>query len=207
MSHPNFFDDKARTWDADPAKHDRARRVAEAIRATVPGLESKSILEYGSGTGLLGLALQPHVARVTLADTSREMLAVAEDKIRAAGITNATTMSLDLGAGPIPEARFDLVCSLMTLHHVPDTDAILAAFHAILSPGGALCISDLDAEDGSFHGHGSPVHHGFDRADLARRMERAGFRDVRLSTAFEVRKETPAGPRAFPAFLAIAARL
>jgi 2-polyprenyl-3-methyl-5-hydroxy-6-metoxy-1,4-benzoquinol methylase len=207
MSATNdYFDAKARTWDEDPAKRERARRVAEAIAAKVPGLERMSVLEYGAGTGLLGFALQPHVGRITLADSSREMLAVAEEKIAATGVRNVTAAFLDLTAGPPPSVRYDLVCTLLTLHHVPDTDAILRAFHDLVAPGGVLCVSDLDAEDGSFHGHGFTGHHGFDRAELAARIERAGFRDVRLSTPAEIEKETAAGRRKFPLFLAIASR-
>lgn len=205
-STSEYFDARARTWDADGSKWERARAVAKAIAAEVPGLSRMSVLEYGCGTGLLGFALQPHAAHVTLADSSREMLAVVEEKIAAAGARNATATFLDLTAGPPPEDRYDLVCTLLTLHHLPDTDGILRAFHALLSPGGLLCVSDLDLEDGSFHGKGFTGHHGFERADLAARMERAGFRDARFSTVAEIQKETEAGARKFPLFLAIATR-
>jgi SAM-dependent methyltransferase len=203
MSDPHSdFDAKATTWDLDPAKLDRARRVGDAIAAALPDLSRRSVLEYGCGTGLLGFALLPRVARVTLADSSRGMLAVVEEKIRGLGAGNADAMFLDLSEGPPPDLRFDLVCSLLVLHHVPDTDAVLRAFHQLLAPGGALAVSDLDAEDGSFHGEGFSGHRGFDRADLAARMEAAGFRDVRFTTPFAIDK----GGRAYPAFLAIASR-
>jgi ubiquinone/menaquinone biosynthesis C-methylase UbiE len=204
MPGPTSFDERARTWDEDRAKWERARRVAEVIAARVPQLARRRVLEYGAGTGLLGLALQPHVAEVTLADSSGGMLAVAREKIAAAGIDNARTLQLDLTAGAAPELRFDLVCSLMTLHHIPDTDAILGAFHRLLAPGGYLCLADLDREDGSFHGPGFTGHNGFDRADLGGRLERAGFRDPRFETVLEVGKETAGGPRSFPVFLAVA---
>ncbi|WP_242395835.1 class I SAM-dependent methyltransferase [Anaeromyxobacter oryzisoli] len=203
---PTDFDARARTWDRDPAKLERAQRVAAAIAARVPGLAARTMLEYGAGTGLLGLALQPLVAHVTLADSSREMLAVAQGKIAARRVGNASTLRLDLAAGPAPELRFDLVCTLMTLHHIPDTDGILRAFHRLLSSGGFLCVADLDREDGSFHGPGFQGHRGFDRADLGARLERAGFQNVRFETAFEIEKDTGAGPRVFPAFLAVAER-
>jgi ubiquinone/menaquinone biosynthesis C-methylase UbiE len=200
------FDARARTWDEDAAKWERARRVAEAIQARVPGLAGMTVLEYGAGTGLLGLALQPLVRHVTLADASSEMLRVAKEKIASAGIRNATTLQLDLTAGAGPEARFDLVCSLMTLHHIPNTDGILRAFHRLLPSGGVLCIADLDREDGAFHGAGFTGHDGFDRAELRGLLERSGFRDVSFETVFEVRKDTAAGPRVFPVFLATAMR-
>ena len=121
------FDSRARTWDEDASKRERAHRVASAIAARVPSLERRKALEYGAGTGLLGLALQPLVSEVTLADASREMLAVADEKIVASGLRNAKTLLLDLTTAPPPQSRFDLVCTLMTLHHIKDTDAILRA--------------------------------------------------------------------------------
>ncbi|WP_242344160.1 class I SAM-dependent DNA methyltransferase [Anaeromyxobacter terrae] len=205
MTHsPSDFDSRARTWDEDTSKWERARRVAQSIAGRVPSLSGRRVLEYGAGTGLLGLALQPLVAEVTLADSSREMLAVAQEKIAARGIRNARTLRLDLAEGSAPELRFDVICTLMTLHHIPDTDGILGAFHRLLSKAGIVCIADLDREDGSFHGPGFSGHNGFDRADLRARLERSGFRNVNIDIVHEVKKETAAGPRVYPVFLAIA---
>lgn len=200
------FDARARTWDADPAKVERAQDVAEAIRSEVALTPSTRVLEYGCGTGLLGFALQPHVGTLTLADTSREMLAVLREKIAATGATNMTPVQLDLLGGPLPGERYDLVCTLLTLHHIPDTAAIVQRFHDLLAPGGTVCISDLDEEDGSFHGRGFTGHKGFDRAELGAKLERAGFRDVRFTTPHTIVKETESGRRSFPVFLAIARR-
>ncbi len=205
-SSSSDFDARARTWDEDVAKRLRAERVAGLIAARVPSLERKRVLEYGAGTGLLGLALQPLVATVTLADTSREMLAVADEKIAAGGLRNARTLLVDLTSAPPPDAEFDLVCTLMVLHHIPDTDAILRAFHRALSSGGTLWIADLDREDGSFHGPGFTGHDGFDRSELGAKLARSGFRDVTFETALDVKKETAAGLRTFPVFLAGATR-
>lgn len=203
---PTDFDARARTWDDDPSKADRARRVAEAIAGRVPGLAGKTVLEYGAGTGLLGLALRPLVAHVTLADSSPGMLAVAQEKIAAGGAPNATTLLLDLAADGPPAARFDLICTLMTLHHVEDTDGILRAFHGLLAAGGTLCIADLDREDGSFHGPGFSGHNGFDRAELRARLERSGFRDVEITTVHQITKPAATGARTYPIFLSIARR-
>lgn len=202
----NEFDEKARTWDADAAKVERALRVAEAIRGAVGSLADREVLEYGCGTGLLGFALQPYVAHLTLADTSRGMLQVLDEKIAAGGALNVTPLALDLSVGPLPELRFDLICTLMTLHHIPDTAAILARFHALLRDGGALCIADLDLEDGSFHGSDFDGHRGFDREALTRKMREAGFRNIRFTTPCTVVRQTPAGIREFPVFLMVGER-
>jgi 2-polyprenyl-3-methyl-5-hydroxy-6-metoxy-1,4-benzoquinol methylase len=201
------FDAKASTWDADPAKVERARRVAEAIARDVPDLARRSVLDYGAGTGLLGFHLLPRAARITFADASRGMLAVVEEKISGTSAGKADAVLLDLTRDPPPAGRFGLVATLMALHHVPDVAGILRAFHSILEPGGVLCISDLDLEDGSFHGPGVEVHPGFDRAALEEAMRTAGFGPVRFSTPCEVRKDVAGETRTYPMFLATASRV
>jgi 2-polyprenyl-3-methyl-5-hydroxy-6-metoxy-1,4-benzoquinol methylase len=204
--HQSEFDGKARSWDADPAKAERARRVADLVAARVPMLSRARVLEVGAGTGLLGFALRDRAAHVTLADSSEEMLAVSREKLRAQGPCNVDVVALDLEAGPLPAARYDVVCALLVLHHVADVDALLRRLHQVLEPGGWLCLSDLDAEDGSFHGHGFTGHHGFDRGRLEEALGRAGFADVHFETAFEIEKPVQGELRRFPAFLALARR-
>jgi hypothetical protein len=92
------------------------------------------------------------------------------------------------------------------VHHVADTEALLRRFHDLLSPRGIVCVVDLDAEDGAFHGPGFQGHNGFDRDELARQLGRAGFAEVRITTACEIAKETSAGSKRFPLFLATATR-
>lgn len=193
------FDERARTWDDDPMKTARAHAVAEAIRSRIPDLRGMSGFEYGCGTGLLSFALQPDLESITLADSSPGMLEVLRDKIAAAGIGNMTPVQLDLSADPLPEQRYHLIYSLMTFHHILDTDAILRNLHALLTRPGYLCIADLDSEDGSFHGTAFTGHKGFDRNDLARRAEQAGFLNIDFSTVFDIRKGHP--ERTYPVFL------
>jgi ubiquinone/menaquinone biosynthesis C-methylase UbiE len=200
------FDSKARQWDENPVFQDRANQIAAAIIAAIPLNSTMRALDYGSGTGMLSFPLQEKLGHITLKDTSAGMLAVVKEKIAAWGIVNMATRLMDLTAAPIPGERYDLIYSSMTLHHIPDTNAILKAFHTPLNPGGWLCIADLDQEDGSFHGIQVDVHHGFDRDALAAQAAQAGFTDIRFSTVFEIVKTTEAGSRAYPVFLLLARR-
>lgn len=200
------FDAKAKTWDDEP-KIRRAQVIAEAIRAQVPLNGSERAMDYGCGTGLLGLELLPQVGHMTLADTSEGMLDVLREKIAALGAGNAVPLFLDLADGSsedapdLPAAPFDLIVTAMTLHHIDDIDGILRKFRGILADGGTLCVADLDLEDGSFHGDGFHGHHGFDRADLGSKAAAAGFRDVAFSTVHEMERETEQGKRRFSIFL------
>ena len=200
------FDSKARQWDENPVFQDRANQIAAAIVAAIPLHTTMRALDYGSGSGMLSFPLQEKLGHITLKDTSAGMLAVVEEKIAAWGIGNMTTRLMDLTAAPTPDERYDLIYSSMTLHHIPDTNAILKAFHTLLNPGGWLCIADLDQEDGSFHGIQVDVHHGFDRDALAAQAAQAGFTDIRFSTVFEIVKPKEAGSRAYPVFLLLARR-
>jgi 2-polyprenyl-3-methyl-5-hydroxy-6-metoxy-1,4-benzoquinol methylase len=200
------FDSKARQWDDNPVFQERGLKIAEAIRKAVPLRHDMSALDYGCGTGLLSFPLRDTLGTILLADSSGGMLEVVNEKIAAQGVTNMTTLQLDLLADPPPAQRFDLIVTAMTLHHVPDTDHILRVFHDLLNPGGHLCIADLDQEDGSFHGIEVDVHHGFDRAELGARTQRAGFGEIGFQTVFSITKESEHGTRDYPAFLMTARR-
>lgn len=200
------FDARAATWDDDPTKVARARAIADAIAREAPLDDSMVALEYGAGTGLLGFMLRDRFADLTLADVSEGMLEVAERKIAAKGDPHVRAVNLDLMSGPLPERRFDVVFSAMTLHHIPDTEGILRRFLAVLKRPGFLCIADLDTEDGAFHGAGFDGHLGFDRDQLGKKVRAAGFASVRFTTAYEMTKAVAGGQRTFPIFLMIASK-
>ena len=196
------FDERAKLWDADPMKTARAQAVADAILANIRPTDGMRGFEYGCGTGLLSFCLQEHLRHITLADSSTGMLEVLREKIASTGSENMASMQLDLTTDPLPNERFDITYSLMTFHHIPDTDAILRDLHALLNPSGYLCIADIDSEDGSFHSYEFNGHKGFDRQDLARRAEAAGFSNILFSTVFRIKKGSP--EREYPVFLMIA---
>jgi ubiquinone/menaquinone biosynthesis C-methylase UbiE len=181
----NDFDARARTWDTDDKRY-RASRVADSLRATVNLDRVDRALEYGCGTGLLSFEMKNELAECVLADTSQGMLEVAWQKITDARATHFSVQRLDLSAGDSPGKPFDLIFTLLTLHHIPDTSGILQAFHNCLNAGGHLVIVDLEAEDGSFHGPDVNVHHGFKRDDLSRQLAQAGFIDTVIDDCLQL---------------------
>jgi ubiquinone/menaquinone biosynthesis C-methylase UbiE len=197
-----YFDERAKDWDAKLERVERAQAVADAIQAAVDIRPGMTALEYGCGTGLLSFFLQDAFASITLADTSQGMLEVLADKIKAAKTAHMHPVRLDLAVDPLPAQKFDITYSLMVMHHIPNTDVILHKFHEILKPGGWLVVADLDQEDGSFHTDGSTdVHLGFARDKLQKRVEAAGFIEVRFSTAHMIEKLIDNQQRTFPVFL------
>lgn len=196
------FDQKAATWDTDPAKVERAQVIGRAIRTRVPLDPSTRLLEYGAGTGLVTEALRDAVGPVTLADTSAGMRDVMHAKVAAGVIPDARIWDLDLATAPAPDERFDLVVTAMTLHHIHDLAPVLSGFAALLVEGGHLCVADLEEEDGSFHTGDFDGHHGFRRPDLAAQLEAAGFGDVVFEDCHHVERDGVA----YPLFLATCVR-
>jgi len=197
------FDKEAAQWDANPGRVKLANDIADAIIREVLPKREMDALDFGCGTGLVTLRLQPLVRSITGMDSSRGMLEVLESKIHDQGLVNVRTRFLDLEQGEKVDGRYDLIVSSMTLHHVPDPAALIAQLSAALLPLGTLAVADLDAEDGSFHGDNTGVHHrGFDRALVKGLLEKTGLTRVREVTAAVVTKEIDGnGRREFPVFL------
>ncbi|MBK8782008.1 MAG: class I SAM-dependent methyltransferase [Anaerolineales bacterium] len=196
------FDERAKDWDSDPKKVERARVVADEIRKTVPLSRKMNAFEYGCGTGLLSFALQEYLGQITLADTSQGMLDVLAEKISAAGAVNMRPIRLDLAVDTIPPQKYHITYSLLTMHHIHDTQDVLRKFHIILEPGGYLLIADLDKEDGSFHTDGTTdVHKGFAQSELQKQVEAAGFEDIKFIMAYTIRKKIGDAEKSFPVFL------
>ena len=197
------FDEEAKDWDT-PESQERARSIAEAISLKVPLSKTMHAFEYGCGTGQLSFELREKIGHITLADISTGMLEVLRNKIKTRSADDMESVNLDLTSDPLPDKHFDLVYTMMTLHHIPDTRLILNQFYELLNPGGYLCVADLDKEDGSFHGHDvDDVHKGFDREQLANLAEELGFTKINFSTAYKMEKEVNENgeTKLFPIFL------
>lgn len=202
MSDPRF-DERAATWDEDPSKVDRARAVAAAIRSAVDLSDRPRMLEYGAGTGLLTQELRDTVGHVTLMDASEGMLEVLRSKVDSGVIPDAEVHRLDLTTDAIPEARFGLIVTLMTLHHIDDVPRILETFAQLLEVGGHLCIADLVQEDGSYHGEDFHGHDGFASDELESWLHEAGFTSVGFDICYRITRKSG---REYDLFLATCSR-
>jgi 2-polyprenyl-3-methyl-5-hydroxy-6-metoxy-1,4-benzoquinol methylase len=206
----NYFDEAAAAWDENPSRVRIMKAVGEAIVRQAAPTRDMTVLDYGCGTGLLGLFLLPHVRSVTGADNSPGMLQVLNRKIAEGGLNNMRAIRLDLAQDPVPRDRYHMIVSSMVMHHIANPDETLRAFHAMLLPGGLLCLADLDTEPGSFHtaeASGSVHHHGFDREELKARLERFGFAETGDVTAARFSKPVEkGGQEEFSIFLITARR-
>lgn len=198
------FDKEAASWDENPARIKLAGDVANAISDNIALTSDMDVLDFGCGTGLLTLNLQPLVRSITGVDSSLGMLDVFKTKIAKQNLSNVKTLHAELDKGDVLSGCYQVVVSSMTLHHVKEIKPLLAQFCKIIVPSGYLCIADLDTDDGQFHGSDASgvFHSGFDRAELRKDFVNAGFNDVRDMTAAEMIKPDSTGKmRGFTIFL------
>jgi 2-polyprenyl-3-methyl-5-hydroxy-6-metoxy-1,4-benzoquinol methylase len=198
------FNKEAAVWDEKPLRLKLAADVGLAMRETVELGPGMACLDFGCGTGLVSLQVQPYVGSILAVDSAQAMLDILQAKLDAAGVHNIRPQRIAHDGADMPVGPFDLIFSNMTLHHVPDPASLLAQFVERLAPGGVVCISDLDAEDGSFHDDGAGVfHHGFERERLGELFLEAGLTDLRARDAALVQKPRQGGMRGYPMFLMV----
>lgn len=202
---PRDFDAEARTWDQNEGRLRMSLAIAEAIAGALALGGQETVLDYGTGTGVVALRLAPLAREVICADASAGMLDVLRGKIAAAGQAHMRPLLLDLSRPEPPPALppVDVVVSSLALHHIADTAGLARRLHALLRPGGRLAVADLDLEGGDFHDDNTGVEHfGFDRAALAALFAAAGFEGVKVETAHTLRKPTASGAvKPFSVFL------
>jgi ubiquinone/menaquinone biosynthesis C-methylase UbiE len=202
-SEKRDFDKGAATWDENPTRVKLAEDVAKAILKQDIAKSGMDAMDFGCGTGLLTLRIRPRVRSIVGIDNSHGMLDVLNAKIAKENLKGIETRFIDLDRGDVLEGRFHLIVSSMTLHHIEDIRSLFVRFYDVLAPGGHVCLSDLDSEEGLFHNDSTGVFHfGFDRASLKAHLADAGFEDIEDTTAAEVVKPTADGrTRRFTIFL------
>ena len=162
----------------------RAWRTAVETRVIPWALEGVDLgseaLEVGPGPGVTTDLLRARVKHLTAVEIHGGFARSLANRMAGSNVTvvceDATEMSF-------PDATFDAAVSLTMLHHVPSPelqDRLLAEVARVLRPGGVFAGVD------SVYRRSMPLLHLFDTmvlvdpATFPERLERAGFRDIRV---------------------------
>ena len=195
------FNEQAKNWDNDPVKVERAKVFAKEIANFIPRKKKMKALEFGCGTGLLSYHLKDFFESITLVDTAEGMLDVLSEKISRDYLSHFKPVLIDLINDDLNDSAFDVIYTLMTMHHIIELNKILKKFNSLLKPNGYICIADLVKEDGSFHSGipGFNGHNGFDKNELTKILNNNGFEVVFYKICYEIEKDN----RKYPLFLMI----
>lgn len=172
MEH--HFNHRAESFDS-PKNQVLADLVNAEIKQQVSELSTKSILDFGGGTGLIALPLAKQAKSVTLVDIAEKMLEQARIKAENQELQNLTFLCRDLLAEPLEET-FGIIIVSRVLHHMPHLDSSLAMFKEHLTPGGQLFIADYTVPDGE--------KHGFVISELEETLKNHGFSDIQTQILY-----------------------
>ena len=172
MEH--HFNHRAEFFDS-PKNQFLADLVNAEIKQQVSELSTKSILDFGGGTGLIALPLAKQAKSVTLVDIAEKMLEQARIKVENQKLKNLHLIQQDLVLKPL-EQTFDLIIVSRVLHHMPNLDSSLAMFKEHLTLGGQLFIADYTVPDGE--------NHGFIISKLEETLKNHGFSDIQTQILY-----------------------
>lgn len=180
MGNTDKFDMIANAYDT-PERVQIAKVSSDAIRESLIDTKSKRAIDFGCGTGLVGMNLLNNFKSVLFLDTSQKMIEKVKQKIAALDIRNADTLCFNLEKEDRLDIHADYIFMAQVLLHIKDIEPVLSKLYDVLHSGGHLIIVDFNKNENIVS---DMVHNGFDQGKLADILTKIGYREIQSKTFY-----------------------
>ncbi len=180
MGNTDKFEMIADVYDT-PERIEIAKASADAIREYLVDSKEKDAIDFGCGTGLVGMNLLNDFSSVLFLDASQNMIHQIKQKISDSNIQNADTLCFDFEKDSLSDLKADYIFMVQVLLHISDVELVLSRLYQVLKEGGHLLIVDFDQNEKVVS---EMVHNGFDQAELADRMTQIGYKGIQSRTFY-----------------------
>lgn len=184
MDNISKFDSMAHKYDSDE-RIKIANIISDEIKKCLPNTDDKILMDYGCGTGLIGIEFTKTFEYVIFVDGSNNMIEEVKKKLKHLNIANAFCIPLSFCTTPnsaiLTPIKVDYIFICQTLIHIEDTYNILNNLSELLKENGHVIIVDFDKNEKITS---KDVHNGFNQSDLINIMEKLGFKNLVSNTFY-----------------------
>lgn len=180
MGNTDKFEMIANIYDT-PERIQIAKVSSEAIREYVVDAKTKNAIDFGCGTGLVGMNLLNEFNSMLFLDTSQNMINQINQKITDLTIQNVNTLCFDFEKETLSDLHADYIFMVQVLLHIHDVEFVLSRLFDVLNEGGHLLIVDFNKNENIVS---DLVHNGFNQDELTDMMTKIGYRDIQFKTFY-----------------------
>lgn len=180
MGNTDKFEMIANSYDTSE-RIQVARISSDAIREYLVDSRSKNAIDFGCGTGLVGMNLLSDFNSILFLDTSQNMINQIKQKISSSNIKNAATICFDFEKDSLSDLHTDYIFMAQVLLHINDVELVLSRLYEVLKECGHLLIVDFNKNEEIVS---DIVHNGFDQIELIDIMEKIGYRNIQSKTFY-----------------------
>ncbi len=187
----NYWDKKASDYDNHLKKSENAYlKIIELIKHE--SSETQTILDIGTGTGEIPIALSDNVEKIIATDLSQVMINIANLKIKKLNINNITFQVQDCYNLGYNDEMFDIIIASNLLHLLDKPEQFLNSIKRLLKKNGKLIVPTFLHNESiktkiiskilEFKGH--PINTRFDSKSMIEFITKCGY-DIEKSVFIE----------------------
>jgi ubiquinone/menaquinone biosynthesis C-methylase UbiE len=180
MGNTDKFEAMANVYD-NAERIQIAKVSSDAIREYLNDTKNKNAIDFGCGTGFVGMDLLKEFKSVLFLDTSQNMINVVNKKILDSNVLNAETLCFDFESAFQTDIYADYIFMVQVLLHIKDVKLVLSKLYDVLTVGGHLLIIDFNRNEEVIS---DLVHNGFEQEELIYTMEKLGYKEIKSKTFY-----------------------